>query len=312
MADVLLSGHRIAPIRTIRARFDSDMEHEVWTYRLALPMMTVLATYAHAKKSVCSVLGIKPRYNCLFGDGLSVNGARVRDGAARWPALDAIYNFSEGEGETGLARVVDNFWMGIRNAQAVRNRLKIAKRELRSAIEKVSKPGEPVRILSLAAGTAQGVIEVMSRCVQNGIDVRALLLDQDETALRYARELAREYNVADRVETRNCNVLFFDREINEKPDIIEMMGLVDYLKDKLATTLFRKIRRNLKPNGYFFTCHVHPNSESYFMRHVINWGMRYRRKDEFEDLLISGDFLAPRLITEPHGIHSIAVAQKAA
>jgi 2-polyprenyl-3-methyl-5-hydroxy-6-metoxy-1,4-benzoquinol methylase len=285
-------------------------EHVVWRYRFALPFMMTLAAFAQIKKSICAVLGYKPRHNCLLGDGMSVNGQRVRDGAARWAALDAIYNFMSGEGSSAIHRAIDTWWMQIRNAQAVRNRLKIAKRELRTAIESIAGPGKTVHILSLAAGSAQGVIEILADCAHAGMNVRALLLDQDESALRHARELARKNGVENRVETKLCNVLFFDRQVADKPDIIEMMGLVDYLKDPLAISLFRKIWRTLKPNGFLLTCHIHPNSESYFLRHVINWSMTYRTPDEFEDLLISGKFLAPRLITEPHGIHSVAVAHK--
>jgi len=273
--------------------------------------MLALATFAQFKKSTCSALGYKPRYNCLLGDGISVNGQRVRDGAARWPALDAIYNFTKGEGSFAVLRAADKWWMTIRNAQAVRNRLKIAKEEFAAAIKGMASPDRTICILSLASGTAQGIIEVMQECKREGINVTAVLVDHDETALQYARELARKNGVEGQIETKQYNVLFFDRVSNVQPDIVEMMGIVDYLTDQLAITLFKKVWRSLKPNGFLFACHVHPNSESYFLRHVINWAMTYRTKHEFENLLIAGKFSNPRLITEPHGIHSVAVARRA-
>ena len=286
-----------------------ELEFNRWPYVLALPFMVALAAYAHAKRFLCGVLRIPTRYNCLFGDGLSVNGARVRDGAARWPALHVIYNFTHGEGSSVLRRAIDVWWLNIRNAQAVRNRLKIAKRELREAIVSVAKIQGRVRILSLAAGTAQGVIEVAAEFKLRGVPIEIVLVDQDASALRYANELARRLGVE--VRTVKGNALFFQNEIGDfRADIVEMMGLIDYLKDLQVTRLFERIWRHLKPKGYFFTCHVHPNTETYFMRHIINWSMRYRTRDALEDLLIAGKFDAPRLITEPHGIHTIAVAQK--
>jgi hypothetical protein len=62
--------------------------------------------------------------------------------------------------------------------------------------------------------------------------------------------------------------------------------------------------------GFFLTCHIHPNMESYFLRYVINWDMLYRTKHQLEDLLVEGGFLSAELHTEPHLIHSVAVAQK--
>lgn len=274
--------------------------------------MALLAAYAHAKKALCRMLGIAPRYNVFLGDGISINGARVRDGAARWPALHAIYNFKRGEGATVVDRGIDTWWMNIRNAQAVRNRLKIAKRELIAAITHHATKKDSVLILSLAAGTAQGVIEAIAQCRRTGIDVRALLLDQDETALKYARKLAESYGVSDYIEVKKANVMHFEQHLAEKPDIVEMMGLIDYFGDKAVQILFQKIWRAMKPGGHFFTCHIHPNGEAYFMRHVINWdhNMRYRSRDELHELLVAGKFLSPQLLTEPHGIHTIAIAQK--
>lgn len=110
---------------------------------------------------------------------------------------------------------------------------------------------------------------------------------------------------------KECDVLFFNRVLDGfVPDIIEMMGLTDYLKDKLAIALIKKIRRYLANGGTFITCHVHPNGESYFLKHIVNWKMIYRTLDAFENIIIDGGFIGSRFVTEPHNIHSIAIAKK--
>jgi hypothetical protein len=91
-----------------------------------------------------------------------------------------------------------------------------------------------------------------------------------------------------------------------------MMGMIDYLRDTTIILLIRKIKRCLREDGYFFTCHIHPNVEAYFLRHVVNWEMSYRSCEALCTLMEKGGFSSYRLFTEPHGIHSVAAARKIA
>jgi chemotaxis methyl-accepting protein methylase len=283
-------------------------------YRLVVPILFLIAAFVHLKKMWVAMRGTTLRTNFWLVDGVSRSSRMVKEGAAKWRALDVVYNFASGVGHTRLRRVIDDFWLRIRNAQAVRNRLKIAKSKLREAILSVAatrQDDDPIRILSLASGSAQGVIETLAEFRNLGLDIEVLLVDQDTSALAHARRLAREHNVEDKVITREGDVIFFDRvSRGYKPDIIEMLGLMDYLRTSLAVKLVRKIYSALNAGGRFLTCHVHPNSESYFLRHVVDWDMIYRPLGEFHDILVEGKFLHPAFFTEPHGIHSVAVCEK--
>jgi len=296
-----------------------SFEHVVWPYRMMLPFLFIIGWYVYTKKFLYRCLGGRncaPRTNFWLVDWISINSRRVRDGAARWLALDAVYNFTKGEGCNWIACAIDEYWMHIRNAQAVRNRLKIVKREIESAILEVVKmkaSNEPVRLLSLAAGSGQGVIEVVAGLYRAGIRCEVLLIDQDDSALVHARKLAEQHSVSNMVVTCESNAVLFYRNLRKidfKPDIVEMCGLMDYLEDDLAITVIKMIRRCLPPEGFFLTCHIHPNKESYFLWHVVNWGMLYRERKELRGLLVKGGFVSAKLYTEPHGIHSVAVARK--
>lgn len=292
-------------------------ERVVWPYRLILPLLFVTGAYVQVKKSLYRLLGgttCVPKTNCWFIDGLSINSRRVKDGAKSWRALDAVYNFKEGEGLSRLARTVDNFWLHIRNAQAVRNRLKIVKRELSSAIIKIAETkgsDKPIRILSLAAGSGQGAIEVAAEMMRKGIFCEILLIDQDESALMHAKHLAEIHGISTRVAVQKNDVVYFERGIQGmEPDIIEMCGLIDYLSWRLAVIIIKKAHRVLKRNGFFLTCHIHSNPEKYFLWHQENWGMLYRSRRQLMEMLIEGGFLKADLYTEPHRIHSVAVSRK--
>lgn len=292
-----------------------EFELHIWLYRLAWPLMQVIACYVHVKKVIYKFcFRTRPKQNSWFFDGISFNGKKVKDGAKGWSALDAVYNFRTGEGNNLAARVIDDFWLRMRNAQAVRNRLIIVRREIINAVLRVHNvryDSSPVRILSIAAGSGQAVIEAMERLERMGIRCEALFIDSDTSALEHSNLLAQQRGLSDNIVTREGDAVFFSRELKGfKPDIIEMCGLTDYLHDSLAIALIKKIRRHLQPGGYYLTCHIHPNAEMYFLRQVVNWRMLYRTREQLEELLVNGGFLAMKMHTEPHQIHSVAVAQK--
>lgn len=296
----------------------SSFEHIVWPYRIVVPILYMLGAYAFFKKAIYRLFGAKPDNNVWFVDGTSINSRRVRDGAATFKALEPTYQFKSGEGDNALIRHIDTYWLHIRNAQAVRNRLKIVKRELRQAILERFTAGQPVRILSIAAGSARAVIEVMGELKNRGIPTEAVLVDQSRSALAYAAELAIENGVSESVRAvrsmvidRQGQIVDFEGKVEGfTPDIIEMAGLIDYLTDEQILALFAKIKSLLKPNGLLLTCHIHMNHEAFFLWFVVNWKMRYRSRAKLASLLSRANFRNMALFTEPHAIHTVAIGCK--
>ena len=308
---------RLDRIPEVRQDTGEPYEHIVLPYLVLLPLMNLIACYVFIKKQVLRLFwGLKPRINFWLVDGVSVTSRRIKEGATTWRALDEVYNFKQGQGRTAFTRAFDSMWLHIRNAQAPRNRLVMAKQTLRESIVSIAedlKPGEPVRILSLAAGSSQGVIEVMAEMRRRGIRVQSFLIDLEADALHHARRLAHEHGVEDDVLTERGDVFRFRKLLGEfTPHIVEIMGLVDYLNKRQAVWLMEKIYEVLPPNGFFFASNVHPNSESFFLKWVVDWDMFYRTRQELGELLAAAGFPNPHVATEPHRIQSFAVARKIA
>jgi hypothetical protein len=95
-----------------------------------------------------------------------------------------------------------------------------------------------------------------------------------------------------------------------KPQIVEMMGFLDYQTQKEAIDIVSKIREALEPNGFLITCNIHPNIEQHFLKWVINWPMIYRTPKEFGEVAEKSGFKKYRLIYEPLKVHGLLVAQK--
>ncbi len=285
-------------------------EKRRWSYFLMLPMMWMLIGYVMIKKKIYKLLGKSgPKINTWLFDGLGLSCRQIKESAASWKALDIIYNHQFGKNRS-IGNIIDDFWIGMMNAQSVRNRLKLVKQEIRRAILQFNGQ-EEIRLVSLACGSAQAIIEVMAELKEKGIKVRAILLDIDQTALDYALDLAERYQVASQIKTMKANVSQIAKVSRDfKPHIVEMLGFLDYFPQDSAIKLAIKVRESLDVKGVFLTCNICHNPEEEFLKWVINWPMIYRSPNELAEVAIKAGFDDYRLIYEPLKIHGIIIAQK--
>jgi len=314
-ADVDRMAQRDAGFRFVATQSDHPRyELRRWPHLMAAPFLGVLTVWTMMKKTVCRMLGIAaPRVNSLFFDGLGPGTKAVKECAGQWKALDIIYNHrfykQKFAARGSVAGWIDGFWSGMLNCQAVRNRLRLAEMEIKHAILEMAT--DDVRVISLAAGSAQGVIEVAKELKQRGIRVSLLLIDIEPRALAYAQNLARTNGIGDQVEVLAGDVRKSIRVIHDRrPDIVEMIGLLDYLPDLMAIRLISAIRRGLPDEGLFLTANIYKNFERHFVKWVMNWDMIYRNATSLGNILASAGFQDFRLVAEPLGIHGIAIARK--
>lgn len=290
--------------------FETERSY-MWLY----PLMWVLAFWAALKKKFTKVVGLKPpRVNSLFFDGLGPVCKSIKEGAASWRALNLIYNYHFPKPKR-FADWLDNVWLKSPNAQAVRNRHKIATAELSKTIRHMYELYGEVRILSLAAGSAEGVLLAVAKARESGLPVQCLLVDHNERAMEYAQQVAASLGIGDcvSVEVASVTSIVKIRGFVEKfqPQIVEMMGLLDYLSDTKAACLIRTIHHGLPPAGRFFTCNIMPNPEQYFLKYVLDWGMIYRTEEDLHHLFIRAGFEEIQILTEPLQIHSIVCGRRA-
>ncbi|MCK5044211.1 class I SAM-dependent methyltransferase family protein [Candidatus Parcubacteria bacterium] len=285
-----------------------NLEKKRWLYYFTLPLMWVLAFYVAIKKKFFKS---NSEINTFWFDGLSSSCRKIKEGAKGWQALDIIYNY-EFNKAYNFRKFISNFWIGMMNAQAVRNRLKLVNYLLKESIKKFSKEKE-IRLLSIASGSAQGVIGVISDLKKENILVKAVLLDLDPTAIEYAKKLAREYEVENQITFLNKSTRILQEVLNDFcPHVVEMIGFLEYRPRKQAIELISKIHRFLMPGGMFLTASISNNLERPFLYYVINWSMIYRTPEELSEVLFKSGFIASncRIIYESHKIHNIVICQK--
>lgn len=232
-------------------------------------------------------------------------------------ALEVMYTWPlrKKEGKTSW---IDNFWEKfLSNALAVRNRLVLTKKELTQAINKIKQQKGKINLLSLGSGSARAVIEVIAEMNNNyDLPFKIKLIDLSRDAINFSRELVLKHQL-------NSELIDYHRDYaqnlekyyqNDKftPDIVEMVGLLDYYPEIPAIDLVSKVHKVLSPGGWLITCNISCNFEAPFVTKGINWKLIYRTPEELIEILTKGGFSDSdiKLIYEPMKIHLLAICQK--
>lgn len=286
----------------------SDYEIRRELYLLSLPLMWCLIIWVTIKKQVFKLIGIKLRTNVSLFDGLCAVCRKIKEKAKSWEALEIIYNWHFGKEKNVIGRLTD-FWLGMINAQAVRNRLKLVYKELLKAVEEIGQNSKEMQIFSIASGSARAVIGVIAK--MSRLKVYACLFDLDKGAIACSQKIAQEFKVEDRIFFKRGSFRKIENIFKEKIFyIVEMIGLLDYLNDDEAVLLIKKIHTFLPIGGKFLIANICPNPEQVFMKVVIDWDMIYRTPKELRLLIEKGGFQEIKIICEPLGLHTLAICTK--
>jgi SAM-dependent methyltransferase len=271
-------------------------------YFLFAPIFLLIALYVYLKKKIIP----NPKYNFYFFDGVSKNCREIKENAARWKALYIIYNKKS-------ENIFEDFWSNLRCFQGTKNRLRLVKRLLLKNIEEISNKNKEIRMISIASGSAQGVIETIVKAKEKGILVKGILIDLDPTALEYSKKLAQEMGVENQLTFVNKTAsAIIEIGKDFKPNLIEMVGFLEYRPFDKAVKLVTSIYQVLEKGGVFLVSQIAPNVESLFLREVINWPMIYRRPEELAEILSLSGFSLDNCIfyQEPLKVHYIAECKK--
>lgn len=235
----------------------------------------------------------------------------VSRSVATYKALEVMYTFParRARGETNTT---DFFWeYFLSNARAFRNRLALVKRKILIAIKEVSQRKVGVNLLSLGSGSARAVLEILH--MLNGTPpVKVKLIDISREAIYYSQELAHTFNI-NQIEWHQDSVQNLEKYCQGfRPDVVEMVGLLDYYPQKQAVDMVTKIYNVLSPGGWLITGNVCPNFEKPFVDKGIRWQAIYRTPHELAKIMIDAGFPIEdiKIVYEPFKIHALAICQK--
>jgi hypothetical protein len=176
--------------------------------------------------------------------------------------------------------------IGLDVAECIKTRMEVVKAQI-SKVVQARGQDRPARILSLGSGPAREV--ELSLTNPRGLGGRAefTLVDQETAALKYAYE--RTYPDVMRsggtavVQCLNMSFTEILRGIsglNSVPpqDMIYSVGLLDYLADRRAAALSRRLYESLAPGGLLIIGNMNETglSNLWPMEFITDWNLHYR------------------------------------
>ncbi len=194
------------------------------------------------------------------------------------------------EGTTLFARAVELAFWHSRSAIAVRGRKDLVRRELESLLARHAGARQPVRVLSIAAGPAQELVELFENLEELPAPLEVVLFEQDKFALAHAwRRL--EPLVAERFPGR-VKLTFLHDSIKRvlrdgrlfaplgEFDLVYTAGLLDYLQQLTAVSLIRNLSGSLARGGSLLFANMVDHAARWYLEVPLEWQLVYRTREE--------------------------------
>jgi SAM-dependent methyltransferase len=217
-------------------------------------------------------------------------------------------------GPTLFAKAVNLAFVSMPAAEAVRTRKDLIKAELSQHLDRASE-ARPTRILSIAAGPAQEVYELLQERPSIAGPVEIVLFEQDRRALTYA--YARLSRVVNQRWRGRVKIVLLHDSIKRlllgttvftdsgEYDMVYASGLCDYLQRNTWIRLCRTLYQTVAPGGTLYVGNMAPdNPTRWVMEMHLDWHLVHRTRGELLELAHAAAPLAQlRICEEQSGIN---------
>ena len=297
--DERLVGHTSQGIPIILAEFAADVSD--------------LSALEEIRRTEAEIMQLPPELRNDAWNALSPVLESFSRNEASFKALEQLYT-RDGVRFNGLVGVDDHgvaksWFECYTSARCARERGSITRRLVVEGLGYMltANPSDRIKLVSIASGSARCVIEAISKVGSKR--VTSQMIDWDLEARTYSEDLARKAGISDQVLTIAGDVLRIARYVQEVPvNLVEAVGILDYLDDRLAIHLLRQVYKILYEDGSVIASNVMPNEESEFLHTAIGWRpMYYRSEDYLTQLFIQAGFASERAVTyrAPHGVFCV-------
>ncbi|MCX5673760.1 MAG: class I SAM-dependent methyltransferase [Planctomycetota bacterium] len=189
---------------------------------------------------------------------------------------------------------------------ALRNRRKLAARVLARLI--ASADHEPVEVLCLGAGPGHVVHDAIRECRKRA---RATLVDLSGDAFDHGRRLAAKCGTDGHVRFIQGDVRHVRTMLDRPPDIVQMMGICEYLDDAHIRDITRAVA-DVMPRGaaIMFNSLSAAHGTDRFFRRVFGLRLNHRTPQHLSDLMRLAGFNHFVALPEPLGVYHVIIGRK--
>jgi len=191
---------------------------------------------------------------------------------------------------------------------ALRNRKRLVVQFLKELIEEHLDEGE-VDIVSVGCGTGIHTIEGMARVTSE--KVRAHLFDLDSEAFEVGEEIKHKHGLSHRVVFIKADVSTLPDHLSVKPQVVEMVGIIEYLSDEQMINLFERVNHLTALNSSILVNSIQPaHGMDKFLKRVFDFHLRYRSPENMMKLLEKCGYDNFEIANEPTGVYSVITGKK--
>jgi hypothetical protein len=176
--------------------------------------------------------------------------------------------------------------LGLDVLECVRTRMEVVRGEIAKVVSEKG-AARAARVMSLGSGPAREVETFLAGASLKNRRVEFTLIDQEQAALKYAVEKTYPHvlNSHGQARVQCLNMSFIDilrgqGALSQLPpqDLIYSVGLLDYLADKRATGLVRRLYETLAPGGLLIIGNMNETPESCLWpgEFLLDWTLYYR------------------------------------
>lgn len=219
--------------------------------------------------------------------------------------IDWIY--TNKTASSGLGKRLDKVFQSYEAAEAVRNRKKYF---IKKCLELVKTKKRHVNVLNLGCGPCRDVLETY-QASKNGKNLHFHCVDQEPKAIAYAKKLLSHEPMQNNIQLDCTNIFHLNTTL--KYDLIWIAGLFDYLEDRVAILLLKKIWRYLKKDGHIIFGNFSPaNPTRKGMEAGCAWYLIHRTAQDLAKLCTDSKipFQEIDIESEPLGINLFCSIKK--
>jgi extracellular factor (EF) 3-hydroxypalmitic acid methyl ester biosynthesis protein len=209
-----------------------------------------------------------------------------------YEVMNSLY-VNQFSGATLFAKAVNMAFVSTAAGRAVRERKNLIKAQLSALLDSAPRD-RPVRILSIAAGPAQEIFELLHERETIPVRVEIVLFDQDKRALAFSYSRLRRVvsskwrdrvglvHLHDSIKHLLRGAAVFSGQ--GAFDAVYSCGLFDYLQRPTATSLCRSLYALVAPGGTLYVGNMVPECQSRWVMELhLDWYLVYRERSEMRE-----------------------------
>jgi extracellular factor (EF) 3-hydroxypalmitic acid methyl ester biosynthesis protein len=207
----------------------------------------------------------------------------------------------------GIGELFDEMFHLYEAAIAVRNRKEFF---INKCKELADSNVNQIDILDIGCGSCRDIVDAHTVC-DNGTRFYYHCVDHEKEAINYAKKLLKNARISDRVQLDCCNA--FQLRTKKQYDLIWSAGLFDYLSNRTAKLLIRKLWKNLKPGGQLIFGNFSPTNPTRMGMELIGkWYLIHRSSHELLKLCDETGIVYRTLHveSEPMGVNLFCILTK--